>query len=190
MNKMKKAPVLASSLLFILFVGIVSAQLGEAAGKVHFNITVGANQTQQMTIFDSSPNASINFVVVNPHFQPAPNETTPKVRVSPLNGVLLPQQSLQLNITVYMPYNITPGTSWSGVVEAVEVPNQTSGSGATIEGGIAKIISATALPPPPPPAAQPPLTLICAIVVAVAVCAGVAYHYLRRRGRNKAPKRG
>lgn len=172
-------------LTVILASGISSACIGEVAGKVSFNITPGANQTQQMVIFNSCHNQTIYFTTLT-QITPIANVITPTVVVSPSSGVLAPNQYLPLNIITYMPANAAPGTDWKGATAAGETSNQTAGGGASFNVGVLKVYDIVA--------AQPKLNVLLiavagAIIVGLAAAAGV-YYYVRhpRKAKRVAKK--
>lgn len=166
-----------------VLVSLSGAQIGEFAGHVRFNISIGSTETLPMTIFDAG-NQSINFQVQLPHLSLVRNATAPVVTVSPMNGTLRPGYSQVLNITVYLPYkNNTPGMAWSGIVSAFEVTSN-SGGGASVSTGVGKIITIVAYPSKTPN--YGPIIEIIIIVAVIAAIAGSCVYILKRRKRGAA----
>lgn len=175
--------VLAMLALIALMLGTGSAQLGEVAGKVHFNVTPGSANTLQMIVFNAG-SGRISFVVVSPRFEPSENESPPTVTVFPRNGTLGPRQDIDLNITILAPRNATPGTNFSGVVEVIQVSANTTAGGAQVNPGVAKIITATIMQPPPGPSYYALLAIgAAALVVAAAVI------LFKRRGSTRSRRK-
>jgi len=177
MNKTKVVCGIVFLLLFSLLSSVSSAQLGEFAGQIHFNVSAGESQTLHMTIFDSSTNASVRFEAFS-QITAIPNMTSPTITLSPKSGVLQPRQNILINITVYMPLNAKPGTTWTAIVQVIQVANQTVSSGATIQSGVAKIITITAQP-----LKINYLELAFGGIVVIGVSFGAYYSILRRRAK-------
>jgi len=136
------------------------------------------SDTLQMTIFDNSANASISFSAYS-QVKAIPNVTSPTITLSPQSGVLQPRQNTHINITVYMPLNAKPGTTWTAIIQAVQTANQTASSGATIQSGVAKVITITALP-----LKINYLELASGgIIIAILAGFGAYYSILRRRAK-------
>ncbi len=138
---------LSIPVLLCLFSGISSACIGEVAGHVHFNVSLGSRQTIQIQIFNSCNSTTINFTSVVT-LDPLANAQTPNITVHPKHGTLLPDQGTPIYLTVSMPPNAIVNTTWSGgaaVFESINVPGP---NGTVSQGGVGvqKILSATALP--------------------------------------------
>ena len=131
------------------------AQLGEFAGHIVFNVTLGQSETlDQWTIFNSG-NSPVTYNVIAPSITinkvaglSANNRTTPIMIITPSTGTLQPRQNQVLNVTVYMPAkNNTGGLSWEAIPQIVTVTNNTNLGGAVVQVGVAKIISINAVNP-------------------------------------------
>ncbi len=165
----------ASSFLFILsflVLGIASAQLGEVAGPVSFNVNISSSQTIQLNVINSG-SSPISYKVILPQLVAQQvNSTAPNITSStPLVGTIMPYTQFPINLTVYMPSgNNKPGYSWSGVVQVIETTNQTQAGGAVVQSGVAKIISISAAQPKP----LNPLIYVGGIII-IAIIAAFAY---------------
>jgi len=109
---MKHLPFLFLFLLsFIL--STAYAQLGQQAGPLIFNVTLGGSQTLNYSILNggSSP---INFTVILPILNTIPNNQTPIVKVYPMNGTLAPHSQQTIHVTVFMPAKNKPGDTPKG----------------------------------------------------------------------------
>jgi hypothetical protein len=165
-----------SLLTLFLMSSLSSACIGLVAGRVQFNVTVGTSETLQMQIFNACRNQSIGYQSAA-RFSPVANQSTPRVTISPANGTIPPAGQAFLNITVYMPYNATPGTVWHGGAVAGEVVSS-SGAGATVTTGVVKQITAVAV--------AAPVNYALYAVVAIAVAAGAAGAYYLRMAKRAA----
>jgi len=177
----------------LLLTSTASAQLGEQAGPLVFNITLGESETLNYTILNAG-SSPINFTVELPILNTIPNNETPIIKVYPMNGTLAPHSQQVMHVTVFMPVKDKPGLTWSGgyakgtagiaVVEG-SPSIASSGMGAVVYAGIVKglIISS----------AKPPINilLIAGIILLVAVIAAgsAVYYYYRRRAAAKAKKK-
>lgn len=168
----------------------VHAQLGEFAGHMVFNVTLGQSETLQWTIFNSgeypitwnavAPSITIN----NVSGISSSNRTFPIITLSPSGGTLTPRENQVINVTVYMPAkNNTGGLSWEAIPQVVEVTNNSNPGGATIQVGVAKILAINAVNPQPDY-----LIYVGAIIVIVAV--GGAVYYLKNKNRAHTTRRG
>jgi hypothetical protein len=175
--------LLAVSLSFASLV--TYAQFGEIAGQLHTNVSVGSSNSVTFTLVNDGSTPIRFEILTPPQFQSAtPNTVVPVVTASPMNGTIAPSSEFSINITVYVPAakNNTPGTRWTGIIQAVVVSNSSGliSSGANIQEGVAKIITITAQSPKPSI-----LPYVVAAAIAVAVVAGGAYLYMKRH--RKAP---
>lgn len=182
MRNVKIASLLVIVLSLLSF-SIAHGQLGEVAGQVHFNVSIGGSQTLNMTVVNSG-SSSVGFTASLNSITKIANTTTPKVTVSPASGVLLPHQQENLQITVSMPYNSKDiGKGWEAIISVVEQSNSSSSSGGiTVQEGVAKIITISAKQP------TFPLLIIIIIVVIVAVVAGAAFYFIKIRGKKPSKK--
>ncbi len=164
---------------------ISQACIGEVAGHIHFNVSAGGNETLQMQVFNSCRNTSIGFASFA-QLQPVINKTTPRITISPKNGTLAPSQNEFINITVFMPANAIVNSTWSGGAAVIEESNSTGASGASLQSGVAKILTATALPP----VAQPlPILMIVVVALVILVVIIIIYYFVmmsKRRGEAKS----
>jgi hypothetical protein len=171
-----------SLLCAFLAAGTSSACIGLVAGKVQFNVTVGSSETLPIYIHNACQNQSISYDA-GVKLVPLVNQSTPRVTISPANGTLGPGAYASLNITVYMPYNATPGTVWHGGAVATEVTNE-SAYGATVQVGVVKEFAVTAV------AAPPDYRLYAAAAIAIAIgAAGGAVYYSIASKRSRKPAR-
>ncbi|MFI5412930.1 MAG: hypothetical protein ACHQX1_03490 [Candidatus Micrarchaeales archaeon] len=139
---------------------ISSAQLGEIGGQLHFNIIPGQSQSIQWTLLNEG-NTSISVQMLGPaptqlqltsNAMTSANQIPPTVYLTPANATIPEHSTVPVNITVFMPYNDTPGlASWEGILSAQEYTNQTNPGGAVIIEGVAKILTIASIKPPPPP---------------------------------------
>ncbi len=155
------------------------AQLGEVAGPLNFNVNTSGSQTMQLTVINSG-STPIGFKVLQPSLQSIPNETTPTVTISPLNGTIAPYKQQLINVTVYISGSDKPGLHWSGFIQVIQQTNQTNPGGAVIQSGVAKMISINSTQP-----VGIPLEYLVIGVIAIAV-AGAAIYY--QRSKAKAPR--
>jgi hypothetical protein len=167
-------------LSLLLLPALASACIGEFAGRVHFNVSAGENQTLPLIVFNNCDNITISFDSAW-SLQPMPNQTSPTIVVSPRHGTILPRVNEPINITVYMPYNAVVGTTWSGAVAAIEASNETASGGVMLNSGVSKIITITSLPP-----LQKGLPLYVYAIVLLVALGGSGFYFLRiRKGAKK-----
>ncbi len=177
----------------LAFFGLITAlpmvygQLGEQAGQPTLNVSLGSSTTFNYTILNSG-STPINYSVILPTLNTIPNNATPAVTVSPMNGTLLPHSQQEMTIDVSMPSGDKTGLKWLGIVQVVEInanKNSSAGIGATINAGIAKILTIYSV------AAKPlPFIVIAAIVVVIIlVVVAVAYLLIRRKKVHNKRKR-
>jgi hypothetical protein len=172
-----------SLLTLFLMSSLSSACIGLVAGKVQFNVTVGTSETLQMQIFNACRNQSIGYQSAA-RFSPVANQSTPRVTISPANGTIPPAGQVFLNITVYMPYNATPGTVWHGGAVATEVTNE-SAYGATVQVGIVKEFAVTAVAAPP----DYRLYAAAAIAIAIGAAGGAVYYSIASKRPRKLARK-
>jgi len=185
------------SFLFLFLLSFIFstsyAQLGEQAGALIFNVTLGGSQTLNYSILNggSSP---INFTVILPTLNTIPNNETPIVKVYPMNGTLAPHSQQTMHVTVFMPAKDKPGLTWSGgysagttgivVVEGSPSIANSGGMGAVVYAAVIKgLIIKSAKPPVN-------IMLIVGIVLlaAIIVAGSALYYYYRKRAVAKAKK--
>ena len=134
--------------LFLLFsfIGIMYAQLGEEAGPLVFNVTLGGKETLNYSILNNG-DSPINFSVILPKLNSIPNNETPIVNVSPMYGVIGPHSQITMHVTVFMPSSDKPGLEWnggfssgtSGIIVVEGSPSITnSGMGAVVYAAVIK----------------------------------------------------
>lgn len=156
---------------------MIHAQIGEVAGFVYINASVGGSSSGPWTIINPT-NQSFVYKIILPQLTGgAANQTLPNVTVTPSNGTLGAHTQLVLNVTAYVPSNDKVGLTWTGFVEALVAPGA-SASGATLQVGTAKRIFITSI------AAQTNWPLIIGMVVVVVIAIAIATLLLmRRKGR-------
>jgi predicted secreted protein len=166
-------------LVFALFAASY-AQIGEVAGPLNFNVSIGTKQSLTFTIINGG-STTFAYVATPTITTVIPNSITPTVTVMPMNGTIPPHTELPLNVTVYMPGGKNKaGMMWDGYISAVEVANNTVVNGAVIQAGTLKIMTITAAP------AKFQVIYVVVAVVAVAVIAAGAYYVIsKRRGAKK-----
>ena len=157
------------------------AQFGEIAGQLHTNVSIGSSNSVSFTLVNGGSTPIRFQIITPPQFQSAtPNTMAPTVTANPMNGTITPGSEFTVNVTVYVPSskNNTPGTQWTGIIQAVVVSNSSSlsGSGANIQEGVAKIITITAQAPR---SSLLPYAIGAAIIIAISV----GYVYIRRKTR-------
>ena len=173
-------------LLAIIFLFIFStlsfAQLGEEAGQPFINVSVGSSATFNYLILNSGSN-SIAYQIILPTLNNIPKNTTPTVLVTPMNGTLAPHSQQLISIAVQMPSSDKPYLKWQGILQVIEISaqqNSTSGMGAVIREGVAKIVTIESLPPLPLPFY---VYIIIAIIVVIVIA--VIIYLIRRRRKAK-----
>ena len=178
-------PVLLGSLLFV-FVLLASsyAQIGEVAGPMNFNVSLGSSESLTLTIINGGGDA-IEYMATPTITTSIPNSTAPQVSVIPTNGSIAPHSQARLNVTAYIPGSKNkPGMVWNGYVSVVEVSNVTVVSGARIQAGALKMFTITAAAPK----FQPLYVLVA--MLAVAGIGLVAYRFVStRRAKRAAAKK-
>ncbi len=157
------------------------AQFGEIAGQLHTNVSIGSSNSVSFTLVNGGSTPIKFQIIPPPQFQSAtPNTVVPTVTANPMNGTITPGSEFTVNVTVYVPSskNNTPGTQWTGIIQAVVVSNSPSlsGSGANIQEGVAKIITITAQAP-----RSSPLPYAIGAVIIIAISVG--YAYVRKKTR-------
>ncbi len=178
-------PALLGSLLLILVLfGASYAQIGEVAGPLNFNVSIGTRQSLGLTIVNGGSTGSISYMSTPTITTVIPNSTTPQVTVTPMNGTIPPRSMVHLNVTVYMPGGKNrAGMVWNGYISTVELTDNSVTSGANIQAGALKIMTITAAPPK----FQEIYILIAALAV---TCVGVgAYQVVKRQRAKKVAKR-
>ncbi len=199
--------ILAISLMYAPF---ASAQLGEIAGQLNFQVQIGHNQTIQLHLLNEG-NTSIGVHVTAQALQLtsnrvlSANQPTPTIFISPENLTVPAYGTSAINITVSMPLGDTPYlASWEDIISAQEATNATNPGGALILQGVAKIISVGAIPSTTTTSTIPttiaqsagagvgPLSgaaLPIAVIILIIIIA-IAYYYSARRPKGrKAPGR-
>ncbi len=183
---MQSGRYLAYFLLFCsLLVASISAQIGEVAGPVYLNVSLGSNATSHFTIVNPT-NTSACFKTLEPVLiGGGPNATTPNVTVTPLYGCVPPHSQYFVNVTAYMPSNDIVGLQWTGFAEALVVQNTSGGGGgAYLQGGVAKRVYINSLPAIVHPI-SPYVYAIAVVVLAVLAAAALKL----RKGKKPAQSR-
>jgi hypothetical protein len=179
--------------LFSFILSTAYAQLGQQAGPLIFNVTLGGSQTLNYSILNggSSP---INFTVILPILNTIPNNETPIVKVYPMNGTLAPHSQQTIHVTVFMPAKNKPGLTWNGgysagtsgivVVEGAPSVANSGGMGAVVYAAVIKGIIIKS--------AKPPINILLIVgivlLAAIIVAGGTLYYYYRKRAVAKAKK--
>lgn len=178
----RTAIVQAAAIMSVfLLVGIVypAGQIGEFAGHLNVSVPLGGSNSTYMTIFNNG-NSSLNFVVLPPGIKSADkNATLPTMTASPQNGTLEPRANKRIYFTFSMPSNNKVNTTFEAVVIVEQIPNSSqTGGGATLTGGVGKIITVTSAP------ALVNWTLYAEIAIAAIVIAaiGASYYLLVMKG--------
>ncbi len=176
---MKAAYVLSLSLIAMLIAGTAFAQLGEIAGPVNINVSVGSSNFSMGFTIINPTSSPISYYIVLPQFNASTaNQIAPTVTITPMNGSVPVHSSIVLNITAYVPSSDSVGVSWTGYALALIVPNASTGGGARIETGVAKTITIKSIKPKPN-------YLIYEIGAAIAVIVIALVLAVRRLSRRK-----
>ncbi len=165
------------SLLSFLFINLNYAQFGEVAGQLNFNASIGGSASLPFTLINGG-SKPLSFKIILPTLNTIPNSTTPTFSISQMNGTIPSGGQLTLNVTVYMPSNKNkPGMHWSGILQAIELSNNTiSGSGAILQQGVAKIVGVTALKP-----VGLSILYIVLIILAIIIILGLLYYFVIKK---------
>ncbi len=168
-----------SPLLLVFFLYVAAGVAGASTSSN--SITTSVSVTRPVAnILLSGFTASPSSTTVG-SIRPVANVSTPNITIAPRSGVIQPRSNLFFNVTVVIPANAVPGTSWSAGVAVVENSAVNVTSGAKLQGGVSKIVSITALPPKFNPLAY-------AVVAAfVAVGAGTGFYLYFKDNPPKAP---
>jgi hypothetical protein len=183
---MDKRAVILGLMGLAMIITAVHAQtsLGEIAGPLNFNVSLGGKQTLPLTIVAEGSNP-IPYKVILPELSTVANEVTPTVVVSPSSGTLAPNTHLVINVTVYMPRGDKTSLEWKGIMQVIETApgNSTSGGGASAEvvAGVAKLVTIDSAP-----AIFNPWDYIIPGAVAVVVIVGLVYYFKVMRKPTKA----
>lgn len=174
-------------LTFSAMSSLAYAQFGEIAGQLHTNVSIGSSNSVSFTLVNGGSTPIKFQIIPPPQLQSATSNTlVPTVTANPMNGTITPGSEFTVNVTVYVPSskNNTPGTQWTGIIQAVVVSNSSSlsGSGANIQEGVAKIITITAQAP-----RSSPLPYAIGAVIIIAISVG--YVYVRKKTRTASTSR-
>ncbi|MGC8652082.1 MAG: hypothetical protein ACP5UH_02420 [Candidatus Micrarchaeia archaeon] len=183
---MKALSLLLPFLLLFSLSFVPYAQLGEQAGQPFFNVSIGSSETFNYTILNSGP-TPIGYQVILPALNTIPHNATPTVVVTPMNGTLAPNSQQKISVTVFMPGSDKPYLKWQGVLQVVEVAsvvNASSGMGATLRAGVAKIVTIESAPPKP----LPLIDYAISAIVVIAIVVIIAYIAVSRRNTKLAAK--
>ncbi len=191
-TKNNKRYILASFAVLLILIPTIllalsNAQIGEVAGPINFNVSLGSSQSLQYTIVNGG-GTPINFYIKAAITSSIKNETTPTITANPVNGTILPHQQFPINLTVLMPSSDKPGLTWQGTVQALEASNLTAqGGGAVIQTGVLKGIMVESAKPK-----GLPIEYVIIFVAVVAVVLILSYYlFIRRKkpSRRKAIRR-
>ncbi len=190
--KIPTIAVVTSILVLALLPGLSFSQnLGQSAGSLVFNVSLGGNQTLSYSIFDGG-SSQITFSVSPPQYNPIANNINPTVTVTPLNGVLQPGQQINLQVTVFMPASNHVGVKWDGIMQVLAATNTSNPGGAVVQGGLGKEVIIYSQAPPPIP--QKPgfqlssssMLIIGGVVVVIVVVGAAGYLFKRKPLHRKA----
>ncbi len=190
-TKNNKRYILASFAVLLILIPTIllalsNAQIGEVAGPINFNVSLGSSQSLQYTIVNGG-GTPINFYIKAAITSSIKNETTPTITANPVNGTILPHQQFPINLTVLMPSSDKPGLTWQGTVQALEASNLTAPGGAVIQTGVLKGIMVESAKPK-----GLPIGYVIIFVAVVAVVLILSYYlFIRRKkpSRRKAIRR-
>ena len=191
------ASILFSLLLFASATMVVNADLGEIAGALNFNVSIGSTQSQSLTVFNTG-SSPIAYEAILATMSSVPNEASPVIIINPANGILQAHQQQVINVTAYFPpyQKVDPGLNWTGLIEVNEVSNTSSQSGGVLRVGVAKVISVTSsnqeirviISSSPPTQQQNPFKIIyesVGAVVIIIVLIAVYYVYMHKKESKK-----
>lgn len=175
-------------IISLSIITLSSAQLGEQSGQPTMYVNVSSSSTFSYYVLNggSSP---ISFRVVPPSLNSIPNNETPIVTITPMNGTIMPDSERLITINVSVPSSDKPGLKWYGVVQVVEanpINVTASGEGAVITAGVAKLLTIYSTVPKP----TQPYYIIIVIVVIIAAALVLLYRYRVRAGRAARGKVG
>jgi hypothetical protein len=179
MNTTSFGLVLAALAVVSLSSVLATAQLGEVAGGLVFNVSLGGTQSNDNFTIVNAGSGPIGFSVMLPQFNNIPNTTAPTVTIYPMNGTLAPHSQKHINVTVYVPTkNNTVGLRWDGLIQVLSVLNQSDNpGGAVIQTGVGKEIIITTK------AQEFNWQLIGLAILIAAAIAYVAYMKLKQRDK-------
>ena len=181
--KLLFATLLGCLVLVSALLGASYAQIGEVAGPLNFNVSIGSRQSLTLTIVNGG-SVPLSYMATPTVTTILPNSTTPQVTVTPVNGSIPARSMARLNVTVYMPGGRNkPGMVWGGYVSTVELSNSSVASGANIQAGALKIMTITAAP-----AKFQEIYILIAALAIVCVGAG-AYQVVKRERAKRDAKR-
>jgi hypothetical protein len=179
------SPVFLVGLLFAFAViGVSCAQIGEVAGPLNFNVSIGSRQSLTFTLANGGSTA-FEFNVTPFITTDIPNTIAPTIIITPMNGTISPHRLFPLNVTVYMHSGEknAPGMTWNGYLSAIMVSNVSVTNGAVIQAGALKIMTITAAP-----AKFNLLYAVLEVLACVVVIVGIYYAVSKRRAKGKAKK--
>ncbi len=179
---------------------ITHSQIGERAGPLQFNVSIGGNETIPWTIFNNG-NSTVYFITYVGALQQSDNQITPTIVLNPANGSIAAHSSVNINVTVYMPAQNKPGIgSWSSILQVIQTSNQTaSGGSAVIMAGLAKAMDIVSKLPPPTTTTVPvtiaqsesifPLGSATIAIIIALIALGAAGYMLSKRKKRAAKRR-
>lgn len=184
-------------LFFVSFVAVAVAfvhaqsNIGEVGGSLFFNVSLGSTQTNSMTIINAG-DEPLGFRMVLPTLTlrsniynfTAANTTLPVITISPMNGTMPPHTQQQINVTVYMPVGTNkPNLTWEGLVQALATGNPAQVGGASIQGGVGKVITIRSAPE------KPLIIPFSAILLVIMIAAGTGLYYATRKKKETRAKK-
>ncbi len=170
-------------ILSLSVVALSHAQLGEQAGQPTMYVNVSSSSTFSYYILNGG-STPISFKVIPPSLNSIPHNTTPTVVITPMSGTIMPSSDQKVSINVSMPSGDKPGLKWEGIVQVVEAtPTNvtTSGEGAVITAGVAKLLTIYSTAPKPTPFYY--IIIIVIVIVILVAAASVILFKRRKRSR-------
>jgi hypothetical protein len=186
MSSNKRLITFALLIMGMMLPAMAYAQFGEAAGPLVFNVTLGGQQTLNMTLINEGSQPA-SFQMVLPSLNTIPNTTAPTIAASPMNGTLAPGSQYNVRITVSLPSaNNRPGLYWHGIIQVLFASSNattTNGGSAAVQEGLAKAVQIQALAMPevqnatsaPVSASSEPYGTVAGLVVAAIIVVVAAY---------------
>ena len=83
-------PTLSEPFLISVLLGASYAQIGEVAGPLNFNVSIGSRQSLTLTIVNGGSGGPISYMATPTITTVIPNSTAPTVTVKPMNGTIAP----------------------------------------------------------------------------------------------------
>ncbi|BCS91214.1 MAG: hypothetical protein ARM1_0671 [Candidatus Micrarchaeota archaeon] len=167
-------------LIFIIFAfSISNAQIGEIAGPLNFNVTLGHKESLNWTIINQG-NSTLYYVASLDYISNITNTTTPAVSIYPSNGYISPRSYINIRVTVQAPNDYRDvGKEWEGILIAKIINNVTyNATYVSIGYGVAKQFSITISKPQ---SLIAPLVVLIAAILIIAYIAYMIVHHAHKR---------